>query len=636
VQASYAQVVVDVRPAHLDRPFDYAIPDGWDVAVGHRVRVPFAGRRRDGWVVGVSSVSEASRVLPLAYQQGAVTWFDATDLALFRWVADRWAGTVADVLRHALPKRVAGVEQRIGETEATPRHPRGPAGDGEAAWGTYQAAALLESLAGAATPGAFWVRPLPGDEVALGVDLVARALDAGRSAVVLAPDPSSALVEAVLDLGGPLVADLRADQAERARYRAFLRARSGDSRVVVGERGAALAPARDLGLLLVDDEANPAYKERRSPRHHAREVVLARARMAGATAVLQSDVPSAALWRFVRDGHVRAVRADRATEHRRAPRVEVVDLAGSRTRLSTPASRALSEAVAKGGAAVVLAARGGEGAALACKGCRNRLLCPVCDGSVRSRRGSDERECPACGWSAAPQPCATCGDLRVSPLAAGAGRLAQELARSHPEAEVGRMEGFDAEGPEARPAIGVMTRGSVVSRPRWLRGERASVLVIPDADAMRGRAALEAGEDALRLWMAAARVADRVVIQTREPRDAAVQALVRWDPDGFWEREAEWRTPLGFPPARALVRVVAPADDAEQVGAALREALAADGGGQVAPGGPVEVLGPDPDGALLVKTPDLRGTLRVLRPLREQWGRKDSRVRVDVDPVPAG
>lgn len=626
VKPSYAQVVVDVRPAHLDHPFDYSIPEGWEVRAGQRVRVPFAGRRRDGWVVGTSAETSAQRVLPLAHRQGERTWFDPGDLRLYRWVADRWAGTLADVLRHALPGRVAAVEREeagAGGGDAPATLAEDPGRPSEA-WGDYTAQPLLDSVGGRAGAGAFWLRPLPGAEVGLSVDLVRRALEAGGSAVVVAPDPSSPLLEALRELGGGLVADLRAERSDRERYRAFLRARDGGARVAVGERSAVFAPVRDLGLILVEDEANPAYKERRSPRHNAREVALARARMAGATAVLSGDLPSAALWGFLEDGHVGRVRAHREVERSRAPRVDVIDLAGERTRFTRAASRALAETVDRERAGVVLAARGGEGAALACQGCGRRLPCPVCDGSIRKRKGGDDWECPACGWSAPPSAC-ECGQQRTSPLAAGAGRLASELARSHPTAEVARMEGFDAPGPAGRPAIGVMTRGSVVGRPAWLADERADVLVIPDADAMSGRPELEAGEDALRLWMAAARVADRVVLQTREPGDAAAQALVRWDPDGFWEREAPRRAALGFPPARSLVRVAAPAAEAAGVAEEVRGAL-----------GPVDVLGPDPGGALLVKTADLRGTLRLLRPLREAWGRAGRRVRVDVDPVPVG
>lgn len=184
------------------------------------------------------------------------------------------------------------------------------------------------------------------------------------------------------------------------------------------------------------------------------------------------------------------------------------------------------------------------------------------------------------------------------------------------------MEGFDAPGPTRRPAIAVMTRGSVVGDPAWLGGEQAAVVVVPDADALLGRPALEAGEDALRLWFAAALVTRHVVLQTREPANPAVQALVRWDPEGFWRREAERRAELAWPPHSSLVRLAAEAP--EEVAAAVR--------GAVPPAD--EVLGPDPSGGVLVKSRGLRGTLRALTPLRQDWGKRSVRVRIDVDPSP--
>nr|MBA2528688.1 primosomal protein N' [Euzebyales bacterium] len=100
-QPRYARVVVAVSPSHLDRPFDYLVPAGVSVGVGRKVRVVFSGRRRDGWVVGLAGESEAdpARVRPLTAVLGDIAWFDEADLRLFRWVADRYAATLADVLR---------------------------------------------------------------------------------------------------------------------------------------------------------------------------------------------------------------------------------------------------------------------------------------------------------------------------------------------------------------------------------------------------------------------------------------------------------------------------------------------------------------------------------------------------------
>ncbi len=667
----YARVAVEVAPAHLDRPFDYLVPDGLDVGVGQRVRVDFSGRRRLAWVLAVvdEPAAEAERVRPLRDVDGPVRWFDAVDLRVARWVADRYAGTLASVLRHAVPDRVAHVDREVerwGEPQPHPAAQRPPCPS--TAWRPYAASELLRALAArppgtsgvveslarnateSTTPpagaesGAWWLRVLSGDEpAALGADLVSRCLAAGRTAVVLTADPASPLARSALAVAGPLGADLRGLESPgrstaRARYQAALRCRTGHARVAVGGRAAVLAPVTDLGLVLVEDEANPAYKERRSPRHHAREVALARARLRGAVCVLTGDLPSAALWRLLEAGHVAEVAADRAEERRRAPRVDVVDLddprpGARRARLSSAAARALSESVRGGGAAVVLASRRGEGTALACRSCGTRRACAVCDGAIGpvppgpSTEGSEPEgpgpwRCATCGWHGDASACPVCGGTDHAPLAAGAARLATELARSHPSAAVVLMEGFDADGPTGRPAIAVMTRGSVVTAPAWLRGAVADVAVVPEVDALLGRARFDAGEDALRLLLAAGRWSRRLVVQTREPGNPAVQGLVRWDPVGWWRGEAERRAELDWPPSASLVALAPETGAAVEVAAAVRAALPAD-----------EVLGPDLDGLVTVKSRDLRGTLAALTPLRHGWGLRGVRVRVDVDPL---
>ncbi len=312
------------------------MPDGCDVGVGQRVRVVFAGRRRTGWVVGVGDEprTDPSRIRSLSLVQGEQTWFDPADVAWYRWIADRYAAELADVLRHALPDRVAAVEREAAAWPPAPAAAEVTAAVGppdDAGWRRYPTApVLLRAAEQRGAPGAFWLRALPdGDAGRLVTDLVVRCLRAGRSALVLAPDPGSPAPGAALAVARGLAVDLRGDDP-RSRYRAFLRCRIGGARVAVGERSAVFAPLRDLGLVVVADEANPAYKERRSPRHHAREVALARARMAGAACVLLGDLPSAPLWRLLGAGHVTRIAPDRRSEGAGAPRVDVVDLADPR------------------------------------------------------------------------------------------------------------------------------------------------------------------------------------------------------------------------------------------------------------------------------------------------------------------
>jgi len=303
--------------------------------------------------------------------------------------------------------------------------------------------------------------------------------------------------------------------------------------------------------------------------------------------------------------------------------VEVVDPRERQTvssRMSGPADEAVRSTVDDGGVAVVLVARRGDGTVLACRRCGLRATCPVCEGSL-APLGAHRRRCATCGWEGQAAACASCGGGEFAPLAAGTTRWGAELRRAHPDAEVVVMEGFDAPGPASRPAIAVMTRGSVVRRPAWLGDDVAGVLVLPDADALLGRPRYDAAEDLLRLCMAVV-WARRIIVQTRQPTDPAIQALVRWDATGFWRGEAERRAELGYPPSRVLIHL--DSADGDAVAGAVGAAL---------PDGD-QLSGPDVDGRLLVKSSDPRGTLSALDPLRRRWSSDDVRVILDVDPVP--
>ncbi|CAN5433822.1 primosomal protein N' [soil metagenome] len=629
---AYARVVVDVGPAHLDRLFDYRLPEDADAGTGSRVQVRFNGRPRTAWVAEVTDTTdtEPARIKPVDRVDGTVRWFTTEDLALWRWVADRYAGTMSGAIRHALPPRVVRVEKEAaGWGPAMTPDPADRPPCASDVWRAVEGSALLRA-AFAPDGRAYHLRaPLqsPGDAMAGEgphlADLVGRCVAGGRQALVLVPSPAPGPADDVVAAMGSQVADLRGSHTDADRYRAFLRLQRREVAVAVGERGLALMPLPALGLVIVVDEASPAYKEQRNPRHHVREAALARARMAGATAVLTSSVLSAQARRHAVGGHLTLVRADRQTERAQAPTIQVIDrgaLAPSarRTRLVGPVSTAVRQTLDEGGRVIVLAAAKGSGTSLACADCRSRHECPTCGGGVAPGSGEGTWRCAACTWEGRAFACVDCGSGDTFPLRAGARRFAAELARTHPDAQVVHMEGFDQAGPDRRPSIAVMTRGSVVARPTWLADGLADLLGIADPDVLLGRPDVEAAEDALRLWMDAARLARRIVVQTAQPTHPALQALVRLDPDGFWTGEHERRAELGFPPAGSLIRLTTLA--APEATAIRRQV-------------PGMLLGPDADGAALLKTSDLRGTLTALTPLRQDWAREDRRIRVDVDPV---
>jgi len=446
-------------------------------------------------------------------------------------------------------------------------------------------------------------------------------------------------VLAAVAAAGAEAVDVRGGPGARAAHRAWLRCRAGIARVAVGERTAAFLPLARLGLAVVLDEASPVHKERRSPRHHVREVVLERARRAGAVGLAVGAVPSAAAQALVASGRLRTVAAPAAEVARRRPRVELATGAGEpRARLTRASVAVLRDAVARGGYGVVLAARRGEGRALVCSRCGDLLRCPRCAGAV-ARSAAGGRWCPACGESSARAPaCPRCGPGPLSPLAAGAGRLGTELAATI-DAPVVVLEGHAQPLPPP-PAVLVLTRGSVLDRPPSA-GPVLGV-VLPDLVGSLNRPALDAAEDALRLafavadWTVASRTGPPsdagpdVVVEDRGPAHHALDALVAWDPDVFWAAETPLRAGVRLPPTGSLVRIEA-RPSARRGAVDVRAALAG-----VLPTGD-DLVGPLPleggGDAWLLRTADRPAALAALRPLRGAWSRSGDDVRIDVDPI---
>jgi len=657
-----ARVAVEGAPLHLGDHLDYLVPDGVDVAVGHRVELSFAGRRTRGLIVAVDVTTEIApgRLRPLGRLLGDVPWIDDADVGLLQWAAARFGAPLGDVVRHALPNRVIDEERRATAAGLWPpdaadlpsRRPglvatapdRAPA-----EWDAYgaQGRALIAALDSGG--GSFLWRPLPGEDVGGRlVDLGVRCIGSGRDMLLIVPDPRSGVADTVVEAmrersedPDDAVVDLRGGPTARMAYRGWLRARSGRARVVVGERSAAFVPLLRLGLAVVLDEASPVHKEQRSPRHHVREVVLERARRAGGVGLATADVPSAVCRSLVTAGRVIDVGADVAVVAERRPRIhlETGELE-ARARISRAGIRVLRSAVDAGGYGVVLAARRGEGRALVCTRCRDLVRCPNCSAAV-ARSATGGRWCPACGAvSERPPRCERCGPSELAPLAAGAERLGAELSRTF-DVPVAVLEGHAPDVPSA-PAVLVMTRGSALDRPP----EGAAVLgvVLPDMDGALRRPALDAAEDALRLafrlsgWTVshptgaradAGHADPQVVVETREPTHHALAALVAWDADAFWRAEEELRRPLRLPPHAPAIRLDVPGDLEDALGLVRAHLATGD-----------DVVGPLPlergRRALLIRSRDRGATLEALRPLREDLSRQGVDLRVDVDPVDLG
>jgi primosomal protein N' (replication factor Y) len=630
VDAPVARVAVDVPHPHLDRLFDYAVPAELDepAAPGVRVRVRFAGRLTAGFVLARVAASEHEALTPLGAVVSPEPVLSTEVAALARAVADRMAGTLADVLRLAVPPRHARAEA-TASAEPAPRPPP-PA---PRSWSRFPAGpALLEALAAGRSPRAVWAA-LPGDWPDEVARAVAATLAAGRGAVVVAPDAGDvARVDAALGevLGAGQHVVLTADLGPAERYRRFLAARRGAVRAVVGTRAAAFAPVRDLGLVAVWDDGNDVLDEPRAPYCNARDVLVLRAHLAGAAALVGGYAPSVEAAQLVARGWAAPLLPARSAVRAATPRVSAAgedaelarDPAARAARLPTVAWSTARRALADGPVLVQVPRRGYQ-PALRCQDCRAPARCPACGGPLGRGAAAAVPACRWCGRPSAQWRCRECSGERLRAAVVGSRRTAEELGRSFPGVPVRTSGGDDvlaAVGPE--PTLVVATPGAEPGAP----GGYAAALLL-DGWALLGRPGLRAAEEALRRWANAAALvrAGCPVVVLAEAGVPAVQALVRWDPLGHAEREAADRAALRFPPASRLAVL-----DASP--AALAEALEH-------LGGVAEVLGPVPLDAdreravLRVPRGDGRRLAAALHELAAgRSARKAPAVRIQLDP----
>jgi primosomal protein N' (replication factor Y) (superfamily II helicase) len=656
--APVARVAVDVALAHLDRPFDYAVPADLDAAAqpGVRVRVRFAGRLVDGFLLErAEQTGHAGRLTRLAKVVSPEPVLSPAIAGLARAVAERYAGSTADVLRLAVPPRHARAEAAaqpvaIERAEsvtpepaepAEPRHRPEPGG-----WADYDGGrGLLDALYAGGSPRAVW-SALPGprwpEEVATAV---ATTVAAGRGVLVVVPDLRDlARVDAALvaALGPDRHVVLTADLGPERRYRRWLAVRRQEQRVVVGTRAAMFAPVADPGLFVVWDDGDDLHAEPRAPYPHVREVLALRAAREGAGLLVGGHSRTAEGAALVASGWARSLTASRQRVRAAAPLVQVSgddaeragDAGARAARLPSLAWRTARDGLRRG-PVLVQVPRRGYLPGLACRDCRRPARCTTCHGPLGTAAGRGTPQCAWCGRPAQAWTCPHCEGHRLRATAVGAVRTAEELGRAFPGTVV-RHSGSDtvlASVPD-EPALVVATPGA---EPVAARGYAAALLL--DGWAMLSRPDLRVDEEALRRWLGAAALVrpagdgGRVVI-VAEPEIPAVQAMVRWDPASFAERELAERATLHLPPAAAVASLTGTAKALGQFIAAAQLPEAA----EVL--GPVEVAsrtpGADDAQRLIVRVPrrqgrELAAALHAAAGVRS--AHKDAgAVRIQVDP----
>ena len=405
-----------------------------------------------------------------------------------------------------------------------------------------------------------------------------QVLEQGRSSILLVPEIglTPAVAADLHQVFGDKVAILHSGLSDAERAEQWHRIRRGEARVVAGTRSAVFAPVSDLALIIVDEEQDSSYKQEETPRYHARDVAVMRAKMAGAVVVLGSATPSLESYFNAKKNKYALVELPERVEMRPLPEVEIVDMrlefqeTGQEQVISRKLAEEIRERLEKKEQVMVLLNRRGYSPVVLCRACGKTLQCENCAVSMTHHKRERKMECHYCGHvEHIPDKCVHCGSEYVYFVGTGSEKLEELLHGMFPQARIGRLDRDTVRGREDfehalnaldEGALDMLVGTQMIAKGHDIHG--VTLVGVVGADMALGLPDFRAAERTFQLLTQVAGRAGRgqspgkVVLQTYFQEHYAVQFAARHDFAGFYEKELQFRAWMHYPPYSAIANVL--------------------------------------------------------------------------------
>ena len=411
-------------------------------------------------------------------------------------------------------------------------------------------------------------------------------LEAGRSAILLVPEIglTPAVAADLHQIFGDEVAILHSALSDRERAEQWHRIKRGEARMVVGTRSAIFAPVTDLALVIVDEEHDSSYKQEETPRYHARDVAVVRAKMANAVVVLGSATPSLESYFNAKKNKYTLVELPDRVEQRPLPEVEIIDMrqefqeTGHEQVISRKLAAEIKERLDRRSPikeqVMVLLNRRGYSPVVLCRTCGKKLECQNCAIALTHHKREHKMVCHYCGFTApVPKACVHCGSEYVYFLGTGSEKLEELLHGMFPQARIARLDRDTVRSHEDfERALNALNEGELdllvgtqmIAKGHDIHG--VTLVGVVGADAALGLPDFRAAERTFQLLTQVAGRAGRgqtpgkVILQTYFQDHYAVQYAARHDFIGFYEKELQFRSWMHYPPYSALANVLVRSD----------------------------------------------------------------------------
>lgn len=428
------------------------------------------------------------------------------------------------------------------------------------------------------------------------IELMQRTVREGRQAILLVPEIALTPVFAARLTAkfGERVAILHSNLSVGEKYDQWRKARDGEVDVAIGPRSALFTPFERLGLIVVDEEGDAAYKQEETPRYNARDLAVVRARIRGIPVILGSATPSLETRANAENGKYTLLTMERRVEERGLPAVEVIDLRRERGEkedrgmviFSAPLVEELKRVFAAGEQAIILMNRRGYAPFLLCRECENDFRCRDCSVTLTVHRRDGLLVCHYCGYRRPiPQRCPVCNGEVLQPIGFGTEKVEERFRRMFPEVSVAVLD-----------RDSTRRKGELVRILEEFRAQKTQVLIgtqiiskghhfpnvtltaVINADAILGYPDFRSAEKTFYLLTQVAgrsgrgELPGKVLIQSAFPTHYAIQHAARHDYEGFFRSEVEFRERFHYPPFTGMIAITLRGEDAAAVERAADEA----------------------------------------------------------------
>ncbi len=569
----FAEVVLSLP---LDKAFHYSIPEHLKdkIKPGSRVTVPFGSKHIPGFVTALTESSPVRDVKPIAGVIDDEPVFDQRTLELARWISYQYLCSLGEALGAIVPIRIQIPKRAQAESENTvlPEPSRPPVF-------TPTQRTALDSIEGKIVSKEYGTFVLHGvtssgkTEVYLAA--MAKALELNRSAIYLLPEIS--LTPQFINIvrkrfpGGVGVWHSKLTVTEK--FWTWEAARQGKIKIMLGARSAVFAPFRELGLIIVDEEHEPTYKQEQKPAYHTREVAVKRSQLSASVCVFGSATPSLETYWRAKTGEYTLLEMHERVDSRALPPVELIDLRPIRTKyrmITRPLHEAITKTLAKREQAIIFLNRRGFSPGITCPKCGNVWECPRCSVSLVYHKVGENLQCHYCNYKHDwPAVCPTCKNTDLSVFGIGTQKVEAELIKLFPQAKVFRLDRDTAAKKDVyhkayedfkNENYDILIGTQMVSK--GFDFPRVTLVGVIDADTALHLPDFRAAERTFQLITQVAGRSGRsdlggeVIVQTCYPDHYAMLAAKDHDYRTFYNKEIDFRRQINYPPFSRLVNIM--------------------------------------------------------------------------------